>query len=184
MPIVYRKTAQGVAEIETRAHRLAPRVRQMLILVDGRRSDADLRQLIAPGADEALHALAAGGFVELVGATAAPAGATPVRAAPPAGPTAATPAAPASVPATVASPAAEPASAASGFSAQDRRDAVRMLTDLVGPVGEPLALKIEQARGDDELRKLFDLAYQSIRNTRGSFAAAAFADRFRSRAAS
>jgi hypothetical protein len=84
----------------------------------------------------------------------------------------------------VASPAAEPASAASGFSAQDRRDAVRMLTDLVGPVGEPLALKIEQARGDDELRKLFDLAYQSIRNTRGSFAAAAFADRFRSRAAS
>lgn len=156
MPIVYRKTAKGVAEIETRAHRLPPRVRQMLILVDGRRSDADLRQLIAPGADEALHALAADGFVELVGATAAPASAAPP---------------------------AEAAPAAPGFSAQDRRDAVRMLTDLVGPVGEPLALKIEKARDDDELRKLFDLAYQSIRNTRGAFAAAAFAERFLLRAA-
>lgn len=182
MPIVYRKTAKGVAEIETRAHRLSPRVRQMLILVDGRRSDADLRQLISPGADEALHALAADGFVELVGATAAPAAA--VRTAPPAGPAAAPSAATAAPPASAPVPVAEPAPAAPGLGAQDRRDAVRMLTDLVGPVGEPLALKIEQARSDDELRKLLDMAYQSIRNTRGSFAAAAFADRFLSRAAS
>jgi hypothetical protein len=174
MPIVYRKTAKGVAEIETRAHRLAPRVRQMLILVDGRRSDADLRQLIAPGADEALHALAADGFIELVGASAGPAPA-PARAAPAA--------APSPAPAPAPGPPVDAAPDATRFSAQDRRDAVRMLTDLVGPVGEPLALKIEQARGDDELRKLFELAHQSIRNTRGSFAAAAFADRFLSRAA-
>lgn len=175
MPIVYRKTAKGVAEIETRAHRLPPRVRQMLILVDGRRSDADLRQLISPGADEALHALAADGFVELVGATAAPAPAAAVRTAPPAA---------TAPPPVSAGPAAEAAPTAHGFSAQDRRDAVRMLTDLVGPVGEPLALKIERARSDDELRRLLDMAYQSIRNTRGSFAAAAFADRFLSRASS
>lgn len=173
MPILYRKTVKGVAEIETRTHRLPPRLRQMLILVDGRRTDLALRQLISPGSDEALHALAADGFIELVGVTAAPGVATPAPV-----PGAATVAqAPAP-----AAPAAAPAGA-SAFTEQDRRDAVRMLTDLVGPTGEALALKIERARSDDELRPLFAMAHQSIRNTRGSFAATAFADRFLARSA-
>jgi WD40 repeat protein len=37
MPTIYRKTAKGQSEIETRVHRLAPRFRSLLILVDGRR---------------------------------------------------------------------------------------------------------------------------------------------------
>ena len=36
MSTVYRKTAKGQAEIDTRAYRLLPRLRQALILVDGR----------------------------------------------------------------------------------------------------------------------------------------------------
>ena len=43
---VYRKTAKGMAEIETRVHRLAPRLRGALILVDGRKTDDELATLI------------------------------------------------------------------------------------------------------------------------------------------
>ena len=42
MAFVYRKTPKGLVEIETRAHRLAPRLRGALILVDGRKSDDEL----------------------------------------------------------------------------------------------------------------------------------------------
>ncbi len=41
MAIVYRMTAKGVAEIETQAHRLLPRLRSALILVDGKKSDGE-----------------------------------------------------------------------------------------------------------------------------------------------
>ncbi len=64
MPTVYRKTDKGQQEIVTRAHRLAPRLRSALILVDGRRSDGELGQLIRPPADEVLAALLAEGFIE------------------------------------------------------------------------------------------------------------------------
>ncbi len=46
MATIYRKTAKGHSEIETRAHRLAPRLRSALIMVDGRRSDDEVRKLI------------------------------------------------------------------------------------------------------------------------------------------
>ena len=36
MATIYRKTAKGVREIETRATKLAPRFRSLLILVDGK----------------------------------------------------------------------------------------------------------------------------------------------------
>jgi hypothetical protein len=46
MATTHRKTAKGTAEIETRAHRLSLRLRGMLILVDGRRSDDQLRAFV------------------------------------------------------------------------------------------------------------------------------------------
>ena len=70
MPIIYRKSAKGVAEIETRAHRLPPRMRSALILVDGKRSDDALAVLIQPQATETLHALAGQGFIEVSPVTA------------------------------------------------------------------------------------------------------------------
>ena len=45
MSIIFRKTAKGISEIETREHRLTPRVRNALILVDGRRDLAALKML-------------------------------------------------------------------------------------------------------------------------------------------
>ena len=36
MSTIFRKTAKGTSEVETRANRLPPRLRAALILVDGR----------------------------------------------------------------------------------------------------------------------------------------------------
>ena len=57
MPLIYRKTAKGLSEIETRANRLPPRLRSALIVVDGKRNLAELRPLILQP-DETLAALA------------------------------------------------------------------------------------------------------------------------------
>ena len=43
---VYAKTSQGSDEIATRRHGLSMRVRQLLILIDGRRSVADLARMM------------------------------------------------------------------------------------------------------------------------------------------
>jgi hypothetical protein len=69
MPLIYRKTPKGVAEIETRAHRLSPRVRSTLILVNGKRDVDDVRALVAQPAEETLSRLAEQGFIEAVGET-------------------------------------------------------------------------------------------------------------------
>ena len=57
-------------EIETRATKLAPRFRSLLILVDGRRSDDELNGLVANAGEQGLQALAEGGFIEAIGMTA------------------------------------------------------------------------------------------------------------------
>ncbi len=63
------KTAVGLEEIETRARRVPPRLRTVLILVDGRRSVADLIDAAAGLGDVrlALETLHGKGFVSRVG---------------------------------------------------------------------------------------------------------------------
>ena len=90
MPIIFRKTAKGLSEIETRANRLPPRLRSTLILVDGKRDADDLKLLISQQPEETLQSLADQGFIEAVGET--------LSASPRAAPTP-TPAAPAPAPA-------------------------------------------------------------------------------------
>jgi len=146
---IYRKTDKGHAEIETRAHRLAPRLRSALILVDGHKSDDALRKLILQQPDETLQALLEQGFIEAVEAVAP-------------------------------RPAARPAAVAPH--ARDinvlRRDAVRALTDHIGPDAEMLALKMEKAGTLEQLMPLLSLAQQAIRMARGAAAAEAFGARF------
>ena len=150
MAIIFRKTAKGVDEIQTRAHRLAPRSRNALILVDGQRSDEDLGRLIQLQAAETLQALATGGFIEAVASTAA-AAAAPVQ--------------------------APPASALRPIDvALVRREAVRRLTDLVGPAGEDLCIRMERCKDIDALRPLLAEARRIIANTRGAQAAALYID--------
>jgi hypothetical protein len=150
MATTYRKSSKGVAEIETRAHRLPPRLRSALIVVDGRRSATELHKLIPQQAEEVVAALLEQGFIEPV--AHAPAAAAPAP-----------------------RPAARPAPV--DFDSR-RRDAVRQFTDLVGPMGEALAMRMERCRSADELRPLLALASQILANTRGRQAATDYSARF------
>lgn len=148
---IYRKTAKGQAEIDTRAYRLSPRVRQTLILVDGRRSAAELESMVQQAA-ESLQALRDGGFIE----------ATPERNAAP-------------------RPAPAPAPAPAFDLASLQREMVRHVNELLGPAGEQVALRIERAKSPGELRSAMPVARQAIEAWRGHSAAEAFSAKFSGR---
>jgi hypothetical protein len=65
MPTIYAKTDRGLAEFETRAYRLHPRLRTVLILINGKRSDLELVQMLHHAA-EGIVMLLEGGFIEPV----------------------------------------------------------------------------------------------------------------------
>jgi len=146
---VYRKSTKGLHEIEIRANRLGPRLRTALILVDGRRSDADLRMLIQLEPDATLLALIDTGYIEVV--TTRPAAAQ---------------SAPASSPSEAA-----PAPASAGGLAERRRLAVRRLTDKLGPLADTVALRIEKTRGWDVLCPALEAGMRLLQTVRGKAAA-------------
>lgn len=168
MSIVYRKTAKGVAEIETRAHRLVPRQRGALILVDGKRSDDELAPLVGSDAAATLASLLGDGFIEVLATLAERAAeAAPDR---------------------VADRASDRRSSGSGGNAAVasssrafetlRRDAVRSLNDQLGPAGETVAIDLERAKTPAELQRLLLLSVKVLRDFRGVAVADAFAARF------
>jgi hypothetical protein len=157
MASVYRKTAKGLSEIETRANRLAPRLRTSLILVDGRRTDDELRTLILAEPDAVLATLLAEGYIELIAST------PPVR-----------------IPGSVPAPPAAAKSEASGARRFDehRRMAVRFLNEQLGPSAESVALKIERARDWAELKPQLEMAEHFLRAGRGVAISREFAAKF------
>lgn len=160
MATVYRKTAKGQAEVETRVHRLLPRLRTALILVDGRRDEDELHKLI-PGEPEAtLKTLIDDGFIE-------PAAVATEKARPGAAPAGTRPA---------------DAGPKSPFNPkafeQHRQAAVRALNDLLGPFAEAAAVKIERCKTWDELMPALEFAQRTIVNARGESAAAEFGRQF------
>ncbi|MBL8326502.1 MAG: hypothetical protein JNJ89_16235 [Rubrivivax sp.] len=159
MPIIYRKTAKGLAEIETRVYRLSPRLRSVLIMIDGKRSDADLLQML-PQAAEVLAALVQEDFISeftRVSATQAP---------PPPPPP---PPPPAPERTVIRGP--QP-----GFEAM-RKDLLRAFNDRLGPAGEGMAVKLERARNETEFRALLPSAVQLMATLQGREAADAFTAR-------
>jgi hypothetical protein len=152
MPIIYRKTAKGLAEIETRVYRLSPRLRSVLIVVDGKRSDAELLQVL-PGVAEALAALAQDGFVDEYARVGEPAAAPP----PP--------------PERTVIRGPQP-----GFEAM-RKDLLRAFNDRLGPAGESMAVRMEKARNETEFRALLPSAVQLVATIQGRDAAEAFTAR-------
>jgi hypothetical protein len=161
MSVAFRKTAKGQAEVETRAHRLSPRLRALLIMVDGKRDLAALSTVAPPSAQAALDELWAQGFVEPVAAAAAPTAPVPSPA----------------VAAGVAGPTRSASTPAAGLDTL-RRDAVRALNEAAGPAAEALAVRMEKARGAEELRPLIALAARTVANLRGRAAGEAYAERF------
>jgi hypothetical protein len=156
MATIYAKTADGQNEIETRARRITPRARSLLILIDGKRSDEELAKLVQQF-DQTLPLLLDGGLVEAV--------ATSSR-------SSSKPAAPEAAP-----PPPAPAEITADLN-RVRREAVRAINDLLGPMGESLALRIERAGNAAELREVLERAVAYIANARGGGAAAQFAARF------
>lgn len=79
MGVVFVKTPKGVEEMETRSGGLTPRVRRVLIMIDGKRSVEDIRAMaLADDLSHTLGMLEEAGFIELV---AQPGAAGPVHAA-------------------------------------------------------------------------------------------------------
>lgn len=149
MATVYRKTDKGVAEITTRAHRLAPRYRSALILVDGKRTDDDLHKLILGEPALTLAALLAEGFIDVLATLAE------------------------------RPPERKPVAAAGSSSfASRQRDAVRELNHQMGPLAESLALNMERAKSDAELQPLLVQAAEMLRRMRGAAPADAYLARF------
>ncbi|MDO9071986.1 MAG: hypothetical protein Q7U73_01875 [Rubrivivax sp.] len=163
MPTLFRKTAKGQTEIETRAHRLTPRLRALLILVDGKRDAAALGMLVQQ-ADNLVEELLAQGFVEALPEAQAPPPPVPLPVAPAAKPNAA--------------PAPKAPSSVSVDFDTLRRNAVRALNDELGPAAETIAIRLERARSMAELRPLLVQAAQAVANMRGRSAAEAYAAKF------
>jgi hypothetical protein len=160
MASVYRKTDKGITEIETRANRLVPRLRTALIMVDGKRTEDDLRTMCGGEPEEVLGALVAQGYIEVIGTVAERPAAPP----PPA-------------PGAAAQPAARPAGKAPSWEDR-RRQAVRYLNDTLGPTAESLVLKIEKATSWDELKPHLEMGEHFVRSARGASAARDFAAKF------
>lgn len=171
MPIIFRKTAKGQTEIETRTHRLPPRMRSALILVDGRRDSNDLRALIPQSADDLLGALEQQGFIEAVGETA-PRSPPPVRATAPG----ATAAEVASESRLVTIPADIDLDSMSVIALRQR--GARLLNEALGPTAAALVAKVEKASSLEELRQLLTQGAQLVNVVRGRAAAATFVAKF------
>jgi hypothetical protein len=153
MGTIYRKTEKGQVEIETRALRLAPRLRTALILVDGRRTDNDLRPLVPGDVAQTFQTLLQDGFIEVVRVVEERA---------------------------VPRPPAPPGSnePARRLLEQRRRDAVRSLIDQVGPLGEAVAVRLEKCTDWSELKPTLELARQVLEYARGSSAAQDYARKY------
>ncbi|MCD6732376.1 MAG: hypothetical protein LT103_02100 [Burkholderiaceae bacterium] len=144
---VFQKTGKGADELRTRRHGLGPRLRQLLILVDGRRDIAELsRMLPGPELGEQLAQLEQGGFV-----------ARPFDAgSPQAG----------GIAPAASGPAAAPAAGAEELRALRTR-VTRALLDTIGPNGDDLAIRIERAHTIDELRALLPAVLSVVEACRG-----------------
>jgi hypothetical protein len=158
MTTIYRKTAKGQSEIETRAHRLPPRLRGALILIDGQRSEADLAKLVAGDVPATLQQLLADGFIDVFAVLADR---------------------PAMAVSAVSVPQAPPPAAPQAASIEQiKREAVRALTQQLGPMAEQVALKIERSKSLAELRPMLTLGAQMLRDIKGTTVAEAFAAQF------
>jgi hypothetical protein len=162
MAIGYKKTELGSIAITERSILPDPKMRTLLILVDGKKTRDDLiRMGAALGEVESrLDTLLQQGWIEevrLASAASAPA--------PAAAPAAAAPRSTAPAP---AAPAPQASGTAASVNLPDlKRQAVRQLTDLIGPAAEFFAMKIEGAKTGAQLRLFVERAAESVMASHG-----------------
>lgn len=155
---IYQKSARGSEAIAHRMHGLGPKQRSLLIMVDGKRSFDELARLSAMLGDteQLLTELEAGGFIESV-------------------PGASVPVSEPSAASTASVVATAPAVLAATPLPEAKRMAVRLLTDIMGPMAESLCLRIEAARNAAEFNAATAQAEALLRQAIGTAAANRFA---------
>ena len=143
------KTDQGREALTSRPPGLGPRLRSLLIMVDGKRPVSDLDKLSGGEGSAAplLEQLVAAGWVEQVQAGGADA----------------QPAFSVTVPLTEAEPVAMPTLPFS----EARRMMVRFLNDQLGPMGEPLAMRVEACKTPVDLLTVLPRIRDGLSNLKG-----------------
>ena len=139
---LHRKSAKGMEAIASRQHGLGPKLRSMLILIDGKRTFDELARLSSAFGDtqQLLEQLLADGFIEAVAVEAAQPKAAPA-------------------PSTKTLPLAQ-------------RFAVQRLTDVLGPMSEQLCMRIESARSWEDFDAAITHAKDIVRGIKGTQLAA------------
>jgi hypothetical protein len=171
--LVYTKTAKGVAEVAARGGVLSLSARRILIMVDGKRSVADLAPLARPGEIDGLIAtLEAQGFIQRM-----------QDAEPPAAPsTRRVPDAPTVAGVELHTLGSESVEERTLLTLDEaKRRTVRALTDRLGPDAEIISMRIEQCRTADELRDRVKEAERIIAGLLGEAAVADFLRALRGR---
>ncbi|OFA00482.1 hypothetical protein [Duganella sp. HH101] len=157
---IYDKTAKGREEIATRRDGLAPRLRSLLVLIDGRRTEEELlRNVAGLGlAIAAVHELLAGEYIVLSTSYASMAEA------------------PAEPPAPEPEPAPELPAATQVQQFQSVYQFYNQtIKSTIGLRGFTLQLKVEKASSVDELRQLRAPYLEAVQKAKGSDTAAALA---------
>jgi hypothetical protein len=160
--LAYRKSAKGVEAIANRQSGLAPKLRSVLIMVDGKKTGEDLYKVCtALGDAQAMLAeLVTGALIEPVtgGSVAAVS-------------SAGAPAAPAA------------AASASGLGAvsqpgpslaEAKRLAVRLLKEILGPLADDSCIAVEGSKNIEQYTAAVKKAYTHVRNVRGGEVAGRF----------
>lgn len=162
--VVFTKTDQGREALTSRPAGLGPRLRSLLIMVDGKRTVGELDKLL--GADGAaaplLEQLAEQGWVQ--GQVSAAPVATPA-----ATPAASVPVQPAAVMPTDAAPQSVPPTAVEALPfTEARRLVVRFINDQLGPMGETLAIRVESCKTPADLQAALPRIRDGLRNFKNS----------------
>lgn len=157
---IYRKTAKGTEAVATRDRALQPRLRSLLILVDGKRPFEELARMTPAGFEESMDQLVELGLVE------------PAEAAAVSQQQAAT---------TAPSPLAPSSGAAAPVSlAEAQRFAVRRLSDMLGPASDEICLRIERTKSASEFLAAVHKAEQLVDSNLGKARAEEFAQEMES----
>jgi hypothetical protein len=179
--LIYSKTAKGVAEVAARSGALTPAMRRVLIMVDGRRTAAELELVARDGEFEGIvAALLEKGMIEQTGTVEADIPdwvdddeEATVLMESPRGPDAvpALRAAAQAVAAPAPAPAPAPAEPKTPTLDERKRMAVRALYDRLGPYGEEPAARIQECKTLEELGEKLTHACRRIALFRGEQAA-------------
>lgn len=163
---LFGKTVAGREALTTRPAGLGPRLRSLLIMVDGKRNLAEFEKLTGGEGTAAtlLEQLLAAGWVEVVGADGLPKAAAAAVAAVPV-PSVADVQSRVSQPAPLAEDAAPLARLP--FS-EARRQVVRFINDQLGPMGETLAIRAEGCKTPTDLQAALPRIREGLKSFKGS----------------